>query len=212
MILSAYAIQADVAYIFLRGRIQPCGHADCSARSRKPTQAAISARTSSARATTSSCICTSAPDATSAAKRPRCLNALEGKRAQPAREAAVSAVTGLWGKPTVVNNVETLCNVPHIVNNGAEWFQKAEPHRGRRHQALRRQRPGEAAGHLGAADGHARSARFSRNTRAACATACGFAASCRAAPRPTSSSRSISTCRWTSRRSRRRAAASAPAP
>ncbi len=31
-------------------------------------------------------------------------------------------MSGLWGKPTVVNNVETLCNIPHIVNNGAEWF------------------------------------------------------------------------------------------
>jgi NADH-quinone oxidoreductase subunit F len=34
-------------------------------------------------------------------------------------------VVGLWGKPTVVNNVETLCNVPHIVNRGAEWFKGA---------------------------------------------------------------------------------------
>ena len=69
------------------------------------------------------------------------LNALEGKRAQPALEAAVSRrSSGLWGKPTIVNNVETLCNVPHIVSNGATWFTKAEPHRGRWHQALRRQR------------------------------------------------------------------------
>ncbi len=31
-------------------------------------------------------------------------------------------VSGLFGKPSVVNNVETLCNVPHIIANGAEWF------------------------------------------------------------------------------------------
>jgi NADH-quinone oxidoreductase subunit F len=31
-------------------------------------------------------------------------------------------VSGLWGKPSVVNNVETLCNVPHIINYGADWF------------------------------------------------------------------------------------------
>ena len=31
-------------------------------------------------------------------------------------------VSGLFGKPTIVNNVETLCCIPHIINNGAEWF------------------------------------------------------------------------------------------
>jgi NADH-quinone oxidoreductase subunit F len=50
------------------------------------------------------------------------LNALEGKRATRAPSRPFPQVSGLWGKPTIVNNVETLCNVPHIVNNGAEWF------------------------------------------------------------------------------------------
>src|SRR5262249_61576038 len=50
------------------------------------------------------------------------LNALEGKRATPRSKPPYPQVSGLWGKPTIVNNVETLCNAPHIVNNGAEWF------------------------------------------------------------------------------------------
>jgi NADH-quinone oxidoreductase subunit F len=50
------------------------------------------------------------------------LNAVEGKRARPRAKPPFPAVSGLWGKPTVVNNVETLCNVPHIVNRGADWF------------------------------------------------------------------------------------------
>jgi NADH-quinone oxidoreductase subunit F len=50
------------------------------------------------------------------------LNAMEGKRARPRAKPPFPAVSGLWGKPTVVNNVETLCNVPHIVNRGADWF------------------------------------------------------------------------------------------
>jgi NADH-quinone oxidoreductase subunit F len=50
------------------------------------------------------------------------LNALEGKRANPRSKPPYPASVGLWGKPTVVNNVETLMNVSHIVNNGAEWF------------------------------------------------------------------------------------------
>jgi NADH-quinone oxidoreductase subunit F len=50
------------------------------------------------------------------------LNALEGKRANPRAKPPFPAVSGLWGKPTTVNNVETLCNVPHIINHGAAWF------------------------------------------------------------------------------------------
>ena len=50
------------------------------------------------------------------------LNSLEGKRAVPRAKPPFPPVVGLWGKPTVVDNVETLCNVPHIVNRGAEWF------------------------------------------------------------------------------------------
>ncbi len=51
------------------------------------------------------------------------LNALEGGRAVPRAKPPREVECGLWGKPTVVNNVETLCNVPHIVKNGAEWFE-----------------------------------------------------------------------------------------
>ena len=52
------------------------------------------------------------------------LNSLEGKRATPRAKPPFPQVSGLFGKPTIVNNVETLCNIPHIVNKGAEWFQK----------------------------------------------------------------------------------------
>ena len=51
------------------------------------------------------------------------LNALEGKRANPRAKPPFPQVSGLWGKPTIVNNVETLVNVPHIIEKGAAWFQ-----------------------------------------------------------------------------------------
>lgn len=50
------------------------------------------------------------------------LNALEGKRATPRAKPPFPQTSGLFGKPTIVNNIETLCNLPHIVNRGAEWF------------------------------------------------------------------------------------------
>ena len=50
------------------------------------------------------------------------LNSLEGKRAIPRAKPPYPASIGLFGHPTVVNNVETLSWIPHIVENGATWF------------------------------------------------------------------------------------------
>ncbi len=50
------------------------------------------------------------------------LSSLEGFRGQPRLRPPFPAVEGLYESPTVINNVETLCNVPHIVKRGADWF------------------------------------------------------------------------------------------
>jgi NADH-quinone oxidoreductase subunit F len=50
------------------------------------------------------------------------LDALEGKRGNPRLKPPFPAVQGLYGGPTLINNVETLSNVSHIVANGADWF------------------------------------------------------------------------------------------
>jgi NADH-quinone oxidoreductase subunit F len=50
------------------------------------------------------------------------LNSLEGKRAVPRAKPPFPQVSGLFGKPTIVNNVETLSYIPHIMNNGGDWF------------------------------------------------------------------------------------------
>ncbi len=50
------------------------------------------------------------------------LNSLEGKRAMPRAKPPYATTVGLWGRPTVIDNVETLCNIPHIINHGADWF------------------------------------------------------------------------------------------
>jgi NADH-quinone oxidoreductase subunit F len=50
------------------------------------------------------------------------LESLEGRRGHPRLKPPFPAVVGLYGCPTVINNVETLANVPHIVNNGPEWY------------------------------------------------------------------------------------------
>lgn len=50
------------------------------------------------------------------------INALEGKRAIPRAKPPFPAQSGLWGKPTCINNVETLCNIPGIVEYGSIWY------------------------------------------------------------------------------------------
>ena len=55
------------------------------------------------------------------------LESLEGKRGQPRLKPPFPAVAGLYGCPTIVNNVETLCNVPLILERGAEWFAALGP-------------------------------------------------------------------------------------
>ena len=79
-------------------------------------------RTSSgpdARSTSSS---TAAPAQYICGEETALLDALEGKRGNPRLKPPFPAIQGLYGGPTLINNVETLMNVPIVVNNGAEWY------------------------------------------------------------------------------------------
>ena len=50
------------------------------------------------------------------------LESIEGKRGQPRLKPPYPANSGLWGKPTLINNVETFANITKIILNGAEWY------------------------------------------------------------------------------------------
>lgn len=52
------------------------------------------------------------------------IESIEGKRGEPRSRPPYPTTNGLWGKPTLVNNVETLANVPPILLNGAEWYRQ----------------------------------------------------------------------------------------
>ena len=55
------------------------------------------------------------------------MESLEGKRGQPRLKPPFPAAVGLYGCPTVINNVETLSNLPHIIRKGADWFMTMGP-------------------------------------------------------------------------------------
>ncbi|MFO1417443.1 MAG: NADH-quinone oxidoreductase subunit NuoF [Methylotetracoccus sp.] len=124
--IACYAIQASVAYIFLRGEYHVAAErlskaiAEASARGYigahvldSPFSLTIHLHTSAGRY-----IC---------GEETALLNSLEGKRATPRAKPPYPQISGLWGRPTVVNNVETLCNVPHILRHGAEWYKSLSP-------------------------------------------------------------------------------------
>lgn len=121
MLISGYALQADVGYIFLRAEYKKS--AEHLRRAIAEAYGAgylgkniaghgwrfdIHLHTSAGRY-----ICGEAS---------ALLNALEGRRAIPRAKGVRTAVSGLWGQPTMVNNVETICNVPGIVRHGPAWF------------------------------------------------------------------------------------------
>ncbi|WP_428309473.1 NADH-quinone oxidoreductase subunit NuoF [Hydrocarboniphaga sp.] len=121
MILVGYAIQATRGYIFLRGEYIVA--ADRLNKALKEARAAgyvgknvlggewsfeLFVHTGAGRY-----IC---------GEETALINSLEGRRANPRAKPPFPQIAGLWGRPTVVNNVETLMNVPHIVQNGADWF------------------------------------------------------------------------------------------
>lgn len=121
LLIASYAIQADVAYIFVRaeyhGVVNALDRALAEARDKgyigtnvfgKGWDIEVSIHASAGRY-----MC---------GEETGLLNALEGRRANPRSKPPFPGTSGLFGKPTVVNNVETLCCVPHIINRGAEWF------------------------------------------------------------------------------------------
>lgn len=50
------------------------------------------------------------------------MGSIEGERGMPRNKPPFPADSGLWGKPTIINNVETFANIPQIILKGAEWF------------------------------------------------------------------------------------------
>jgi NADH-quinone oxidoreductase subunit F len=121
-IISAYAIQADVAYIFLRWEYRLAEQRLQKAIAEAYAQGYLGKNILGCGWNLEMYLHISA-GRYMCGEETGMLNSLEGKRANPRTKPPFPAVVGLWGKPTVVNNVETICNIPHIIQNGAHWFQ-----------------------------------------------------------------------------------------
>jgi len=127
MILAAYTIQADIAYIFLRAEytvaaqrlqqaIDDCYHKGYLGKGSQGKGILNSGYNLEfyLHRSAGRYIC---------GEETALISALEGKRANPRAKPPFPQISGLWGRPTIVNNVETLCNIPHIIERGADWYQ-----------------------------------------------------------------------------------------
>jgi NADH-quinone oxidoreductase subunit F len=121
MIVAAYAIQADAAYLFLRWEYKLAARRMAKAIAEAYGKGYLGKDILGSGYGLELHLHVSA-GRYMCGEETGLLNSLEGKRANPRSKPPFPAVAGLWGMPTVVNNVETLCNVPHIVNRGPDWF------------------------------------------------------------------------------------------
>ena len=121
MIISAYAIQAGKAYIFLRWAYKKAETVLRKAIA-EAYEAGFLGKNIMGTGFNLDMYVHSSAGRYICGEETALLNSLEGKRAIPRTKPPFPAISGLFGRPTVVNNVETLSWISHIVENGADWF------------------------------------------------------------------------------------------
>jgi len=121
MIISAYAIGAHLAFVYIRGEyVQPWrifGRAVAEAY-----EAGLLGKNIRGSGFDLDVICHRGAGAYICGEETGLISSLEGKKGWPKLKPPFPAIRGAFGAPTIVNNVETICHVPHIMNRGAAWF------------------------------------------------------------------------------------------
>jgi NADH-quinone oxidoreductase subunit F len=119
--IGSYAIGAETCYIYIRGEFtEPivrveAALAECYA-------AGILGKNAMGTGTTINIWVHRGAGAYICGEETALMNSIEGRRGNPRIKPPFPAVAGTFGQPTTINNVETLAAVPHILNNGAEWY------------------------------------------------------------------------------------------
>ncbi|MDO3378687.1 NADH-quinone oxidoreductase subunit NuoF [Geoalkalibacter halelectricus] len=121
LLIAAYALQTEVAYIFLR-----YAYEDCARRVERALAEARQAGFLGDNILGSGFSCEVRLHRSAGryilGEETALLNGLEGRRPNPRAKPPFPVNEGLFGRPTVINNVETLANVPHIIGGGAAWY------------------------------------------------------------------------------------------
>jgi len=121
ILIAGYATRATAAYVYIRGEFPEAYH-----RLQIALDEAYAAGLLGTRAFGGSysleCYIHRGAGAYVCGEETGLIESIEGKRGWPRIKPPFPAVAGLFGRPTVVNNVETICCLPHIIGRGAGWF------------------------------------------------------------------------------------------
>ena len=123
MAIAGVGVGATKGYVYTRSEYPDAIAVMREAIDRGARGGRCSGHRCSARGAPSTWRCGLAPGPMSAARRRACSNSLEGKRAVVRAKPPLPAIAGLFGKPTVVNNVISLASVPVIFEKGAAFYQ-----------------------------------------------------------------------------------------
>jgi NADH-quinone oxidoreductase subunit F len=121
--IAAYAIGAETCYVYIRGEFTDPLRAIAAAL-QEAYAAGILGTNAMGTGKTVNVYIHKGAGAYICGEETALMNSIEGRRGNPRIKPPFPAVSGLFGQPTTINNVETLAAVPHILNNGAEWYKK----------------------------------------------------------------------------------------
>jgi NADH-quinone oxidoreductase subunit F len=123
VIISSYAIRANHAFIYIRGEVPEAIRRVANAV-REAREAGLIGRDIQGSGFDLDVVVHSGAGAYICGEETALLDSLEGFRGQPRLKPPFPAVAGLYASPTVINNVETICNIPYIVGRGVDWFRQ----------------------------------------------------------------------------------------
>ncbi len=126
ILITCYAIQAKVAYVYIRGEYHNWILMLQKALNDAYSNGYVGDQMKSTFGTDFSCeiIIHKGAGAYICGEESALMNSIEGKRGYPRVKPPFPAQNGLWGNPTTINNVETITNIPKIIEKGWEWFSK----------------------------------------------------------------------------------------
>ena len=121
--IGAYAIGAETAYVYIRGEFtEPLARMEAAVREARA--AGIIDPNAMGTGKRVDVWVHKGAGAYICGEETALMNSLEGRRGNPRIKPPFPAVAGVFGQPTTINNVETLAAVPHILNNGADWYKQ----------------------------------------------------------------------------------------